>query len=118
MATSKATDWGWFFLRAGAGLVIFSMGLKAWQAGGADLRAVAQIAAGGAAVLGLFVRPCALFVLLAMAWLTVSSRGIGLRLFYEAVAPLLFAVGLLIGGGGSVLALGSMIAGFRGRWWQ
>ena len=105
-------------MRAGVGLVFVGIGLTGWRHGGADIRCVAQLAAGAAAFLGLFVRPCALFVLVAMAWLTVSKHGVNLSLVYESVAPLLFAVGLLVGGGGTVLALGAMIAGFRGKWWQ
>jgi hypothetical protein len=118
MAVSRSNDWGWFFLRMAAGLIFFGLGLKDWEAGGTGFKTVAQLVAGVTAMLGLFVRPGALVVLLATAWLTVSSRGVGVRLFFDALAPLLFALGLLIGGGGTVLSAGYMVAGLRGKWWQ
>lgn len=118
MASSRSNDYGWFFLRVAAGLIFFGLGLGSWEAGGAGLKAAAQLVAGAAAVLGLFVRPGALAVLLAMAWLSFSSRGIGIRFFFDALAPLLFALGLLFGGGGTVLSLGYLVTGLRGKWWQ
>lgn len=105
-------------MRFAAGLIFLGMGLKGCESGGADLKAIAQLVAGGTALLGLFVRPGALAVLAAMVWLSVSSRGIGIRFFFDALAPLLFAFGLLFGGGGTVLSVGYMISGMRGKWWQ
>ncbi len=118
MSLSRTNEWGWVFLRAGAGLVFLGLGLKGLRSGGADLQEIAQTAVGISALLGLFVRPCALFVLVAMAWLSISTRSVSLSLVYASTAPILFAVGLLVGGGGTVLAVGYMLAGLRGRWWQ
>jgi len=118
MATTGGMEWGWFFLRVGVGVYYLLIGLHGVNHGGVELDEVAQVVAGGAALLGLLVRPGALFLLLAMAWLTVSSGGVKFHLNTEAVAPFLFVVGLLVGGGGTVLAVGAMIDGFNGKWWQ
>lgn len=118
MASSKAMEWGWFFLRVGVGLIFLGLGLKGVHGGSVNIRAVAQIALGVSSMVGLLVRPCAICLIVAMAWLTFSSKGVNLNLVYESLAPLLFALGLLVGGGGTILGLGAAINGFRGKWWQ
>lgn len=117
---SKSLEWGWMLVRIGLGVHWLLMGITTCSGKQITLQAVAYVVAGILTALGLLVRPSSLFLFCVMAWVTFSLRGggVGLHVSLRNFPEFLSVLGVIVGGGGRILALGMCMAGLRGRWWQ
>lgn len=118
MAASKGMEWGWMFLRIGLGVHWSILGAGAMSGGRINITDLAYLVAGVLTALGLLVRPGALFLLCVTLWFTFSEHGMNIHMSYTSLLELLSVIGILCGGGGMMLAVGAMISGMSGKWWQ
>lgn len=118
MANMRTLDYGWFFLRLSVGAIFLQNGIDRFNIHDVELNALAALLCGLSLLLGLLVRPAAVFMLVMMVSVFVSGSQLEFKLVRESLTELLAVVGFLVGGGGSFLALGAAINGLKDKWYQ
>jgi len=115
--TSSKLNYGYLLIRLGIGLYFLRHGFALFSENEPKLLPIVILLAGALFLVGIFVRPAAIAVVIMLFLLCWSGDSLHLSIMGRYLPYILMASGVFMFGGG-FLALGEGIGALRGKWYQ